>query len=106
MRRTGLLTVNTGHGISRGRFIIHPNDGYELGLMNREYSVGLYINEKIDVFSAGANPATAGSICLENSCRHGVIEMSAKQWAEMGQPEKVVLIYENGNLLLLGKDFQ
>lgn len=105
MKRTGLLSVITDIGIKKGNVVIHPNDGYDLGLMNREYPVKMFINEGIEVLSKESNAAVAGSIFLENDCRLGAIEMSSKQWTEMGQPDKVMLIHDKGKLLMLGNDF-
>lgn len=104
MKRTGFLTVETDIRIAKDKLIIHPNDGYDLGLLNRHYNVGMYFNEKIEVFGESDGPASSGSIFLENECRHGAIAMSKKQWQELGQPEKVMLVYNEGNLLLIGKN--
>ncbi len=103
MRRTGFLTVETDIRISRDKLIIHPNDGYDLGLMNRQYDVGMFFNEKIEVFEKSTPATVNGSILLENNCRHGAIAMSKKQWQELGQPEKIMLVYNEGNLLLISK---
>ena len=105
MKRTGFLTVETDIRISKDKLIIHPNDGYDLGLMNRHYNVGMYFNEKIEVFEKSGASTVTGSIFLENECRHGAIAMSKKQWLELGQPEKIMLVYNDGNLLLISKNF-
>lgn len=84
-----------------GKVVVHPNEGFDLGLMNTCYPVKVYLNIPLADFQQEKTEAMQGQIFLENTCRKAYAELSQKTWNKMGSPENVILIYENGKLLIL-----
>ncbi len=82
--------------------IIHPNTGFDLGLMNTKYPVKIFGNTTVEVFNTGENDFFNGNIILSNTCEHEKISMPSSLWKKMGMPRKVRLYYEDGKLLVAG----
>ena len=103
MKRSELLKVIPDTGFAPGKLVMHPNEGYDLGLMRQSHDIEVCINQPLEAFSKGSCPHISGSLFLENECRHGVVEMSKKQWTEMGRPDQVLVVHNDGRILLLSK---
>ena len=100
MKKTSALTVYSQTGQSSNQIVIHPNDGFDLGLMSLNYPADIYSKISVDDFQKGSSQAVTGSIRLENNCRPGTIELGVKYWKELGKPETVILYYDEGKLLV------
>lgn len=91
IRETGFLKVLADVSFNEKRVVINPNDGFDLGLMQTEATVLLYI---------GVSPANADStdvkpvyarIYLKNECKLGTVELASKSVDQMGKPARVRL---------------
>ena len=100
MKNTGKLAVMGDYTMKEGSVVIHPNDGFDLGLMTTDYPVYIYTNTSIDDFKAGNGNKIGGSISLKNECRVGTVEINLKVWENMGKPKYVMLCYEDSKLLI------
>lgn len=80
--------------------VIHPNDGFDLGLMSLDYDINIITDTSPSDFEAGEGNTTPGHIHLENNCRMGTIELGTKYWKALGSPEKIKLYYNEGKMLL------
>lgn len=97
---TSPLTVISDYSFDEATINIHPNDGFDLGLMTTSYEV------KICPVRApgGAHSADAvgvpGTVNLRNECRVGTVEVSLKTVKSIGSPRKITLSYDDGKLQL------
>ena len=99
MKNSKLLNVETNLYV-KNDIIIHPNEGYDLGLLSHSTPVKIFTNTSIDIFKSADEDFIDGVIILENGCRQGNIQLSKKCWNLMGKPEKVILYYENNKILI------
>jgi hypothetical protein len=100
MKQSGKLAVLGDFSLKDSTVIIHPNDGYDIGLMTTSSPIYLYTNVTLEEFQAGGGDKTNGSILLKNECRMGTVEINLKRWQQMGKPKHVILYYEAPHLLL------
>ena len=103
MKKTGTLEVFGQSGQKSNNIVIHPNDGFDLGLMSLKYDAKIYANMTPEEVENGSSDFIAGAIHLENNCKPGTIELNVKYWTKIGKPGKIVLYYDDGKLLLAEK---
>jgi len=103
MKKTGRLTVLGQHAQNSAKIVIHPNDGFDLGLMSTNYPVKLFSNISLADFESNSKQHIDGNIYLENYCRAGTIELATKYWNKIGNPQVVILHYDDGRLLIENK---
>lgn len=84
MKTTGELTVNTDFKL-KNKIIIHPNDGFDLDLMNNCYSV------TISTILTPEKESFLGEICLSNDCKNQTIMLASAFWQKIGKLKKVKL---------------
>lgn len=101
MKRTQPLKVKVDSSFPMGKVVIHPNAGFDLGLMQTHYPAKVYMNIPLADFQQEACDPIQGQIYLENACRKGYTELSQKCWESMGKPDKVLLVYDTNKMLLL-----
>ncbi|MFP4384945.1 MAG: hypothetical protein ACLFST_14530 [Spirochaetia bacterium] len=85
MKSTGPLAVIGDYNMKRQDVIIHPNDGYDLGMMTDRYTVML----------RDGGDAVKGEIFLKNECRTGTVIMNSALWEDIGKPKKLKLNYDD-----------
>jgi hypothetical protein len=66
---------------------IHPNDGFDLGMMTTAYDVEL----------DGAGPAL---IRLLNECPRDCLELPPRLYERLGKPRQAVLKYDGSTLFI------
>jgi 23S rRNA-/tRNA-specific pseudouridylate synthase len=103
MKHTAPLKVKRIEEIEEQNLVIHPNDGYDLGLMSRYYDIQLHSNITAEEFNQTPAAEVNAKIELANECHLGTVEMSLSFWEHLGEPEEVFLIYDNNKLLVLNK---
>ncbi|MBN1214530.1 MAG: hypothetical protein JXA99_03715 [Candidatus Lokiarchaeota archaeon] len=99
MKTSNVLNIETNLFI-KDNIIIHPNEGYDLGLLNHSTPVKIFANTTIDIFNLAEEYYTEGTVLLENNCKQGSIQLSKKYWNSIGKPEKVRLFYEGNKVLI------
>lgn len=101
---TSPLVVLVDSSYAKGQLVIHPNSGFELGLMTTRHPVLIFINNKINEFKdSKCCPSNRGEVYLENRCQQNTIEISRDLWIQIGKPKLIVLVYDNQRLLVVGK---
>ncbi|MBI9103179.1 MAG: hypothetical protein JEY99_12250 [Spirochaetales bacterium] len=100
MKKTGLLTVLGDSTLEMGKVVIHPNDGFELDLFQYSYPILLYHGMTVEEFNKGGGENVPGEIILSNDCKMGRVELPQKLCARLNNPNKAILIYSDGRLLL------
>ena len=99
MKNTEKLNVRTNFHLQND-VLIHPNEGFEMGLMNTAMAVKIFANVVIEVFNAGDKEFLEGQLILSNDCTPGEIILSHKYWKKIGSPEKVTLFYDDCKILI------
>lgn len=75
--------------INKDDIIIHPNDGFDLGILALKKEVNYFIDGK----------SYNGVITLDNDCKHGIIIINKRNWNKLGQPAKLQLEINGDNCL-------
>ncbi len=96
MKQTGALAVLGDYSFDEKTINIHPNDGYDIGLMTSSYVVKIYAGCTPEEFGAGSVAHTFGTIYLKNECRIGTVEMSLKTAEKLGKSRKARLVLADG----------
>lgn len=99
MEESGILNVITDLSVGPN-IILHPNDGFDLGLLTYSRKIKLFTNATIQDFNNSVGILREGELLLENKCKHNSIIMSSKTWEKMGKPHKVKLFLDNDKLLI------
>jgi hypothetical protein len=100
MKRTEALSVLGDFSFDEKAINIHPNDGFELGLMTTDHVVRIYTGCSFAEFTSDSAPAVHGKIYLKNECRQGTVEISLKTVEKMKKPRKVLLILDQDRLYI------
>lgn len=82
------------------KITIHPNDGYDLKLYSLTYKIKVYSNCPVSEFQSGEAESFDGEILLSNDQKPGKVKIHSKFWDKLGKPQKAVLVYEDGKLLV------
>jgi hypothetical protein len=100
IKRTRGLTVYIDNGLAVGELVIHPNDGFDLGLINTQHPVSICNQTS----TPGVNSSSHhGKILLKNSCRSGTLQMSQKQWELMGKEKSVALLMKTDTVFIVSQ---
>lgn len=100
MKKTGALNVLGDFSMKDDILVIHPNDGFDLGLMQTSYSVYIFSGCTFAEFEDGTGNKVGGKILLENKCRSGTVEMGKRVWEKIGKPKKVELLYHETKVFI------
>lgn len=87
MKSTSPLRAFSQPALKAGQLSIHPNDGFDLGLMTTGYEVEL----------EGTGRA---EIRLRNECPKDSLELSPGLFDRLGKPNRVVLKYDGSRLYI------
>ena len=99
MKSTNKLLVETELSLNEN-MVLHPNDGFDLGLMRSTNTVKIFNNVTVEDFYNGENNFIEGDVLLDNKCMHGTIKISNKHWKKIGSPLKIKLFYDNNKILI------
>ncbi len=100
MKQSEPLSVMGDYSFDDKTINIHPNDGFDLGLMTTQHVVHICTGCSYDEFVSGTANATEGVIHLKNECRANTVELSSRTVERLGKPRKIVLVLQDGRLLL------
>ena len=100
MKNTGCLNVLCDSNQDIGKVVIHPNDGFDLDLFKLSYPILIYHGMSVEEFKEGNGENIPGELILSNDCKVGRVELSKKLCGMMNYPDKAVLVYSEGRLLL------
>ena len=104
MSSTAPLTVLGDNSMDEKTVNIHPNDGFDLGLMTTEHVVRIHVGDATDPQSLPDSAFVYGKIYLKNEVRNGHLEMGLKSAERLnGAKQAVVHLVEGdryGTLLI------
>ncbi len=99
MKSTTILTINvlfTG----KDKVAIHPNDGFDLGLISPSNHVKLFVNCNDGQFIEETVDHSIVDLVLPNECKQGTIEMHKILWEKLGKPTKAIIKYHEGKIMI------
>lgn len=99
MKTSNVLNIETSLFI-KNEIILHPNEGYDLGLLSQSTPVKIFANTSFDIFEIAKEFYVEGTVVLENTCKQGNIQISKKYWNSIGKPGRVKLFYEKNKILI------
>lgn len=95
MKKTVVLQVIYSQHIPRNVLIMHPNDGFDIGMMTCSYQVEWCTDVDARSFLTGSNGSMAPSrVDLLNECPHQQLQMNVYHGKDIGMAEKAVLFYD------------
>jgi hypothetical protein len=97
MKETDALQVLGDFSFDEKTVNIHPNDGFDLGLMMSSHVVEMYTGITPDELPSADSTGIYGKINLKNECKMGTVELSLKSVERMGGPKQVKLFYQDGD---------
>ena len=100
VRQTDRLIVRPTFSQKESTVIMHPNDGYDLGLMTSVNEVVLYRGCAVGDFTSSRGTSIDGRVFLKNECPVGTVELSLQTTEKLGRPDGVRLYYLEGKLLI------
>jgi hypothetical protein len=102
MKKTSSLRVFTDLSLPKNRIIIHPNDGFDLGLTGKHKLCALYLNSR-DISVMEKQAYLHGCVVLDNSCHSGTVNINTKIWKSMGRPHNAVLACKGNSIFFITK---
>ena len=101
MKKTGTLAIETLAAMPRATLRIHPNVGFELGMMMTHHPVQWFVQGTLQAFLQGhtSNPV-AGAVELLNECPQETLQMAPSDWKNVGMPRQAVLLCDGDRLFL------
>ncbi|WP_028972795.1 hypothetical protein [Spirochaeta cellobiosiphila] len=100
MRRTSPLDIRLDTTLPQNKIVIHPNEGFDLGLMKDSYSIHIFTNMKLQDFIDAEKDCAEGSIDLLNECPHETVRVGSKLYNQMNQPDRALLVLQDEKILI------
>jgi hypothetical protein len=101
MQSTGYLKAMGDISLARDALVIHPNDGYDLGLLSSHNAVRVFLGGTLENFETGSGEGLTGNLHLKNDCALSTLRMNPAWWKELGKPGSVRLVCRHGCLLVM-----
>ncbi|MFO8065030.1 MAG: hypothetical protein R6V29_10440 [Spirochaetia bacterium] len=103
MKETEELSVLADYSFDEKTLSIHPNDGYDLGLMTTEAVVRIFAACTMEEFQSGEVNHVFGNLHLSNDTKAGTCELSLRTAQKLGKPKKVRLYFDDSDGEKYGK---
>ena len=104
MKKTGSLKVSLSGTLDQVHLIMHPNEGFDLGLMRAEHTVKLCLDMKLEAYLKGDDTRSDFVfIALKNECPRETIVMGAGLHRALGNPSRAVVLFDGNRLYLHGQ---
>jgi hypothetical protein len=97
MKESDTLQVLGDFSLDEKTVNIHPNDGFDLGLMMSSHVVEMVDDVQPSELATAEGSGLYGKINLKNECKVGSVELSLRTVEKMGGPKRVKLFYEDGD---------
>ena len=104
MKKTVSLKVSVSTAVDRVHLVMHPNEGFDLGLMRVAHPVKLCRNLPIeDYLKGGEGDVEMVDISLLNECPKQTILVGLTLHKLLGEPNKAVVLYDGHRLYVHGQ---
>ncbi len=97
MSTTAPLTVLGDYAMDEKTVCIHPNDGFDLGLMTTEHAVRIHVGHAGNPTDVPDDAYVCGTIHLKNEVRNGHVELGLKSAERLGGAKRAVVHYQKGD---------
>ena len=101
MKKTTALKVSVSTSVDRVHLVMHPNDGFDLGLMRIAHPVRLCREIGVEDYLKGSNGVSEDvSVSLLNECPPETLLMGTALFKLLGEPAKAVVLFDGQRLYL------
>jgi len=101
MKRTGSLKVSVSTAVDRVHLVMHPNEGFDLGLMRIAHPVQLCRGIPVEDYLKGSDGVSEPvSVSLLNECPKETILLGTALYKLLGEPAKAVVLFDGTRLFL------
>jgi hypothetical protein len=101
MKKTGTLAIETLAAMPHATLRLHPNVGFELGMMMTRHPVQWIVQGTLQAFLQGhASNPVEGAVELLNECPQETLQMALGDWKNIGMPHQAVLLFDGERLFL------
>ena len=97
MKETDALQVLGDFSFDEKTVNIHPNDGFDLGMMMTSHVVEMFTGIPPAELPSAESSGVYGKVNLKNECKMGTVELSLKSVERMGGPKQVKLFSKKGS---------
>lgn len=97
MNSTAPLTVLGDFSMDEKTVNIHPNDGFDLGLMTTEHVVRIHVGETSTPQDLPESEFVYGKVFLKNEVTNGHVEVGLKASEKLDGAKKAIVHYEKGD---------
>lgn len=101
MKKTSVLELVYSHHISKDLLIMHPNIGFELGLLTKTHAVlwctGVDTQEFLQGKSAPGEPI---QVDLRNECPPSQLQMNERYSRILGDKTKAVIFFDGQQVFI------
>lgn len=99
MKKTGSLKVSVSTSVDRVHLVMHPNEGFDLGLMTITHPVQLCRGLEVeDYLKGGEGVRETVSISLLNECPKETVLVGTALHKLLGEPAKAVVLFDGERL--------
>lgn len=101
MKKTATLKVSISTSIDRTHLVMHPNEGFDLGLMRISHPVQLCHDLAVDEFLKGSRGVIDEvSVSLLNECPKETVLLGRSLHKLLGEPVKAVVLFDGERLFI------
>jgi len=101
VKKTSVLNIKYSQHIEKDVFIMHPNEGFDLGLMTKHHAVSWSTKVSAKDFLAGQQGASIPvNIDLRNECPHSQLHMNIHTGEAINLIDKAVLLFDGTRIYL------
>lgn len=101
MKKTTALKVSVSTSVDRVHLVMHPNEGFDLGLMRIDHPVRLCREIGVEDYLRGSNGVSEDvSVSLLNECPQETLLMGTALFKLLGEPTKAVVLFDGQRLYL------
>lgn len=101
MKRTVVLSVEVTPNVAKGHLALHPNEGFDLGLMRLGHPLFLCAGLSAEAFLQGEMGTIEElQIDLLNECPKETLQVNTSLYKTIGQPRKAVVLLDGERLFV------
>ena len=101
MKKTAVLEIIYSQHLPTETLIMHPNEGFDIGLMTKSHALQWCTNLAVQDFLQGqAGDARPIQVSLLNECPPKQIQMNIQHGKQIGMPKKAVMLFDGQRVFL------
>lgn len=101
MKKTGSLKVSVSTAVDRIHLVMHPNEGFDLGLMRVDHPVRLCRGLAVEDYLKGSDGEyELVNVTLLNECPKETLLLGKALHKLLGEPARAVVLFDGQRLFL------